>query len=899
MVMTQTYRDEERVRLDELRRYQVLDSAPEPAFERVVGLAQRFFGVPIVLISLVDEDRQWFKARRGLNLCETDLESSFCVHAIRQDEVMVVPDATQDARFLANPLVTGEPFIRFYAGVPLQTARGHKLGTLCLIDAVPHHKFGAAARVALSDFAELVVDEFELRLATREVERQQRRIQTVFESITEAFFTVDRQWRFSHVNAQAGKLMKRDPTELLGRELWAEFPEATASVAYTCCLQAVATGTSETFEFFYPPLNTWFDVHVYPSDDGLSAYFQDINARKEAELKARVQADFRRDLLTLMRTSLQSGLDECFYQHILEEAVRLIPDAQAGSLFIKDGDRYRYVAAVGFDLQALQSCTFNVENTWLDYANLEPQLVHDWKTEKLDEENRAVIENEGRAKAIEVSLVLPVAIQDEAAAYFCLDNFETARAFDAEAVEMARVFAQQVATLMQRLALEADLRTKQEALEYAAHNDVLTGLPNRYVFDDRLEQALAQGRRSRQGVAVMFLDLDNFKYVNDTYGHAFGDRLIKAVAARLSAELREIDTLARWGGDEFMLLFPGLDTTTEVAAVAERLLERLRQPFELAGLEIRTGASIGVSSYTDGPTSAEDLIKNADIALYRAKADRGSYHFFTDDMKEKLRLRVELGRDLRAALEARSLTLHYQPKVQLSTGLITGLEALARWQHPERSFISPAVFIPLAEELGLIRQLGAQMLDKACAQAKAWRDAGLEYRVAVNPSVEQLKHPDIVQEVRQTLRRYDLDPRLLELEVTESTAMADVEGSIKKLQRFRAMGIRLAIDDFGTAYSSLAYLKRLPVHSLKIDRSFIQDIDGETPGSEGDSSIVQAILALGNSLGLHVVAEGVETQAQRKTLLQLGCSEAQGYLFAKPLSAGEVGQLLEHRVSST
>ncbi len=881
-------------RLRELERYKVLDTPPEEALERILDLAQRIFKVPTVLLGFVAADRQWFKARRGLTPCEIELNASFCVHAIEDRGVTVVPDATQDDRFYNSPLVVGPPAFRFYAGAPLISPNGHVLGTLCLLDTQPHQDFSPEARETLQDLASIVMDELELRLAELQRRRSTHRIETVLANITDAFYLLGHDWHFSFLNRQAETLLRRRKEELLGRNVWAEFPEAKDSPIYQHYVHALETGESVVFETYYPPLAAWFEVHAHPSEEGLSVYFQDITARKEAQRREDVRAEFRHCLLTFTQSTLQHGLQEGFYQELLEIAVRTIPGAQAGSVLIRRDDGHHFVAAVGFDLAALSSCTFQPDDFLFDLYSSEPQMVFSWQVEKLDPSRREVMETHGLSKDIAVSLCIPILNRSEPYLSLYLDNFDTSDAFDEDAVSMARELTQQVAALMQRYDLEASLIQKQMALEQLAHYDAVTGLPNRVLFDDRMEQAAAQSRRSGRPLAVMFLDLDNFKQVNDTYGHAFGDALLARVAKRLGNSMRECDTLARWGGDEFAVMIPEFEAATELESMAKRLLAVMRHPFALEGKEITASVTIGIDVSTTGLAVAGDLVKNADMALYRAKAVRSGYAFFTVQMQEQLRTKVEFGEDLRAALNADLLMLHYQPRIELQTGRIASFEALARWQHPSRGWVAPSVFIPLAEEMGLIRDLGACVLDKACAQAKAWELQGIGRRVAVNLSNEQLKHPEIVEDIESTLRAHELPPELLELEITESTAMTDVADSIRKLQRFKDMGIHLAIDDFGTAYSSLAYLDRLPVHSLKIDRSFVHRLVDEDLAEGCKSSIVQTILALGKNLGLCVVAEGVETETQFTVLKNLGCDEAQGYLFAAPMPADEAEAAMLH-----
>ena len=872
-------------RLRELQRYEILDTPAEEALERVVDLAQRIFKVPIVLLGFLAADRQWFKARRGFKPCEIELSSSFCVHMIEDWDVTVVPDATQDDRFYDSPLVSGPSAFRFYAGAPLISSSGHVLGTLCLFDTQPRDNFTPEAQENLRDLASVVMDELELRLAELQRRHSTHRIETIFENITDAFYLLDHDWCFSFLNRQAETLLQRNKEDLLGNNVWAEFPEAKDSPVYQHYTYALATGESVVFEIHYLPLAAWFEVHAYPSEEGLSVYFQDITERKKVQYREEIQAEFRRSLLTFTQSTLQHGLQECFYQELLEIAVRTIPGAQAGSLLIRQEDGHHFVAAVGFDLAALSSCTFQPNDFLFDLYSPEPQKVFSWQVEELDTSRREVMETHGLSNDIAVSLCVPILSRSEPYLSLYLDNFDTPAAFDDDAVSMARELTQHVAALMQRYDLEASLIQKQSELEHLAHYDAVTGLPNRVLFNDRLEQAAAQSRRTGRPLAVMFLDLDDFKQVNDTYGHAFGDVLLARIAKRLGSNMREGDTLARWGGDEFVVMIPEFEAASELESIAKRLLAVMRRPFTLEDREITANVTIGIDASATGLAVAEDLVKNADMALYRAKAVRGGYEFFTVQMQEQLRIKVELGEDLRAALTSDLLTLYYQPRIDLQTGRIASLEALARWQHPSRGWVAPSVFIPLAEEIGLIGDLGARILDKACAQAKAWELQGIGRRVAVNLSNEQLKHPDIVGDVEFTLRAHELPPELLELEITESTAMTDVADSIRKLQCFRDMGIQLAIDDFGTAYSSLAYLDRLPVHSLKIDRSFVSRLVNEDFGKGQESSIVQTILALGKSLGLCVVAEGVETEAQCAVLKRLGCDEAQGYLFAAPMPA--------------
>jgi len=419
------------------------------------------------------------------------------------------------------------------------------------------------------------------------------------------------------------------------------------------------------------------------------------------------------------------------------------------------------------------------------------------------------------------------------------------------------------------------------AVDYQALHDLLTGLPNRILFNERLLISLANARSNREKLAVMFLDLDRFKKINDTLGHEVGDRLLKAVALRLTDCIRDTDILARWGGDEFTLLLPKISSAECSAETAQRILDALKPPFLLGNDYLHITSSIGIALYPDDGEDAETLIKNADAALYSAKAKgRNNYQFYTRNINEEASELLFLENRLHHAWERGEFRVYYQPKVNINTGKITGMEALVRWQSPELGFVAPVKFIPIAEENGLIVPIGEWVLRTACRQNKAWLDAGLPpMRIAVNLSARQLQQPDLVEMVAQVLAETKLESGFLELEITETTAMQNLDLTREILKKLNTMGVRIAIDDFGTGYSSLNYLKKFPIQTIKIDRSFVRDMTVDLY----DVAIAKAVIALGQSLNMSVVAEGVETLEQLECLRQLGCEEMQGYLFSEPL----------------
>jgi len=440
----------------------------------------------------------------------------------------------------------------------------------------------------------------------------------------------------------------------------------------------------------------------------------------------------------------------------------------------------------------------------------------------------------------------------------------------------------------------SDITERKEAearILHLAHHDPLTNLPNRALLNDRLGQTLLQARRDGRGAAVLLLDLDRFKTINDTLGHERGDSLLLEVCARCRRVLRDTDTLARLSGDEFVIVLPDATTADVAADTARRLLDAIALPCRLGEHEISITASIGIALFARDGSDESTLLRNADAAMHRAKeAGRNAFEFYAEDMNTSSLGRLLLEHQLRGAAERGELLLHYQPKVSAADGRLGGFEALLRWQHPELGMVAPGQFIPLAEESGLIVPIGQWVLEEACRQQRAWLDAGFDVPpLAVNLSAHQLAQPDIVATVAAAIERHHLAPGLIELELTETMLMRDVDRTIRTLVRLREMGVRLSIDDFGTGYSSLNYLRQFPVNALKIDRSFVGDIGSD--GAEG--KIAAAIVGMAHSLGLEAIAEGVETEAQRAFLQMHGCHQLQGNLIARPAHAREIERFLD------
>src|SRR3954454_422010 len=485
-----------------------------------------------------------------------------------------------------------------------------------------------------------------------------------------------------------------------------------------------------------------------------------------------------------------------------------------------------------------------------------------------------------RERGLRAAMAAPVHDSGAPVGALTVASFRPGRQYTQTERDVLTAFAEHAS-----LAL-SDARNFEDAMHQAFH-DSLTGLPNRALFLDRLELAHARAQRSGSPIAVLFMDLDSFKHVNDSLGHAAGDELLVLVAGRLRRWVRPSDTAARFGGDEFAILLEDLDASNGARLVAQRILDSLREPFEIQGQEVSVGASIGIASSAN--PGSDDLLRNADLAMYRAKGlGKARYQTFEPGMQVAVLERLELEVDLENALDRGEMVVHYQPIIELGSTRIIALEALVRWHHPVRGMIQPNEFIPLAEETGQIHRLGQWVLERAISDACAWNRELMPVAIGVTLSARQLQEPTLVPQIAAALADGGLAPEQLVLEITETVLMHDLEETVVKLQELKRLGLRLSVDDFGTGYSSLQYLRRFPLDSLKIAKSFVDGLGGPSQ----DAAVARAIIELGTSFQLRVVAEGIERREQHAHLLELGCTHGQGFLYSRPVPADQIERLL-------
>lgn len=650
------------------------------------------------------------------------------------------------------------------------------------------------------------------------------------ERMGEAFFSVDKDWRVTYYNKHCANFVGKQLNEGIGRILWELEPNLLGTSRLGQYRVAMATGEPAHFEDFHVQQQAWLDIRLYPHEEGLSVFFYDISDRHAAQ-----------DALAQSEKRFRDVIERTPEGYIQADEQMLIVDINPAICRILSRSEQ---AIVGRPLNELFEAT-----GWSKFCK--------------------GLRAEGDVSSFEARLAL-----DNGPAVYTLINASRGRNPDGSKGLLT--------------AFVTDITERKEAearLHRLATRDPLTNLPNRLFLNERLKELIAECNDTNLALVVMFIDLDRFKEVNDSLGHEAGDMLLKEVAVRLRNSLRPEDLVARLGGDEFVVVVRSNAGRAAAAIVAGKIVKSLASSIALDGHEVFIGASIGISMLgVDGDTP-EALFQNADTAMYKAKAGgRNGYRFFTPEMNQEARTRLRLETALRQAIERNELSLHYQPRVELSTMHITGMEALLRWDHPQLGSVPPLEFIPLAEETGLITLIGEWALEEACRQNKVWvQTFGRPLKVSVNLSARQLKNPDLAKRFKSILKSTGLPANLLELELTETALMEDPAVAAKTLMELKKSGIGLSIDDFGTGHSSLAYLRQLPIDSVKLDRSFLLD----TVADVNPLKLAESIINLVHTLNLSVVAEGVETLEILEFLKSAKCDEVQGFLLAKPLPADQ------------
>lgn len=840
-------------RLAALRDYGILDSGPEIGFDDISRIAAQVSRSPISLISLVDQNRQWLKSACGIDLKQTSRDASFCTHAILQSGIFVVPDALNDLRFVANPLVTGAPYIRFYAGVPLEMPDGFRLGTLCIIDTEPRPN-GLEPEQAdtLEALARSVVSLLELRRANRNLRRVEERYQALirasaaieFRAAPDGFVLESQGW-----------------TEFCGQARinyaghgWVEVlhPEdrAVAALAWRHILALGEPGTVEYRVRVLDGTYRWVLARVVPLRQGEGPIREwvgtvtDIHDQRAATEKLRISED-------RLRLAARATFDAIWDWDLTTDQVtwgdgaRTLLGHSPGSDTHHSGWWKQHLHADDRDrvTKSLRAAIAATDSNWSADYRFKHKAGH-W----IDVQDRGFLIRNDDGQAVRIV----GAMQDITA----------------------------------RKAAEADLwRT--------AHHDPLTGLPNRTLFRKRKREAIRNADQNQNSVGLIYIDIDDFKDINDTLGHDAGDCVLIAAAERLKAHVPSSATVARVGGDDFTVLLPGSTSMSDVESVAKAALACLAVPISHAGQDLNCTASAGIAIFPDSDPCPDSLLKNANIALYAAKkAGRSRYAVFNGNMRQDVQRRMSVFRSVRELLARDAIVPFYQPKVDLRTGAITGFEALLRWKDRRGCFQAPGEIREAFDNPNLSVEIGQRMLDRVLRDIQGWRKIGVPFgNIALNIAAQEFAQIDVADNILSKLSEMHLPNSLLEIEVTETVFLGDGSEAVgRALSRLHERGVPIALDDFGTGYASLTHLKQYSVDWLKIDRSFVQDIGTDA----GGAAIVKAVIELSRSLGIRVVAEGIETSTQMEFLKQEGCDLGQGYLYARPMPGSELPQFVKN-----
>ena len=828
---------------------QLLEEGADESFDRLTRLASMALRAPAAVLSLLADARLAIKSATGLpepwaSTPHAPLPHAIFRHALATSKPFVADDIRRHPLTKDMSLGAGWESAA-YCGVPLLLAERRVIGVLSVLDVKPRHWTDDEIHF-LQDLGGSAVQEVEARLERVPVAEEPAATGLLSELArgAEGFVAFDADWRFIHVNARAERILRRTAAELQGASFFNVFPNIMGTLFHQELVRAFSEGTAVEFEERCGSLDLWLEVRAHLAGEGLAVHLRDITARRVTEEALRAS--------------------EARYRAVFQEARDPIVFAAADGTLVECNratiDLFGYAREELFRLR--------LDDLFADDA----ELLH-FRTE---------MEQAGEAFEVEARLRTK-----EGTRLDCKINASTTRSPEGGAIGYQAILRD--ITLQKRA---------EEQLLHNAFHDSVTGLPNRALFIDRLERVIVHSnRRPGYRFAVLFVDLDHFKLVNDTMGHLAGDELLTGVARRLERCLRQEDTVARFGGDEFAILLDGVQDVRDATRVAERINYELALPFRVGRREVAASASIGIALSASGYEKPEDVLHDADAAMYRAKASgRSRYEVYDTDMHSRALAQLQLEVDLRVAVENEEIVVHYQPIVSLEEGIVLGLEALVRWQHPSRGVLAPSEFLPLAEQTGVTVEIAWLVLREACTRLREWGDhyphEGLDITVGVNLSPRQFLQPDLLVRIDEILDATGADPTKLRLEVTESVLLQNPDLATSLLAKLGQRGVRVLIDDFGTAATSLAFLQRVPIAGIKIDRSFVTSMDRD-PFSLG---LVQTTIALAGSLSIDAIAEGVETLEQLQELRALGARQGQGFLFSEPLDAAAAADLVLDRV---